>query len=327
MEILGELSIIFHWGLYSVPGFMRQTKKDGNGSEWILKRLTEDVSGFRPLEKNGESKKFFRETYGDMDYFDLAQFFTLDAWDVDGWMELCKDLGVTTVILTARHHDGFCLYPSNYCLNPKQRSSRDILGEFKNAASKYGLKFGIYYSWFEFDVSMTKNYVDEVIKNQIDELIEYNPDNFFFDGNWEIKTQYAQAEILKICARIKGLDIAINDRIYATDKKILAKIGIPNGLSENELGMSSYRVYEDRKILNRNPGVPFSSIQTIGNSWGANKYSNRYKTGEELYQMYVTTHRAGGNFCINFGPDEHGQLDIQEMLSAIQLRAKILTES
>jgi len=322
MEYFGNLSIIFHWGLYSVPGYMREmkTSKEGNSSEWYMERLTEDPNGYRPLEKNSETKIFHANHYQNIDYFDFSQYFTLDEWDPDRWCIFCRNLGATTVILTARHHDGYCLYPSNFCLHPKQRSSRNILQEFKEAAIRQGLQFGFYYSWFEYHVGMTKEYVNNVIVPQMNELLAYEPNNFWFDGNWQITTNYAQDTILQICTTLREKGIIINDRIYSKTKKVLEHIGLPdNGLSENSLGLASYRVYEDRKIPDHNPGVPFSSIQTIGNSWGANKYTNKYKTGEQLANIYNSTVSNGGNLCLNFGPNEQGLLDTNEMNSAIEM--------
>jgi alpha-L-fucosidase len=76
------------------------------------------------------------------------------------------------VILTTKHHDGFCLYKSKF-------DHIDILTNFKKYALKYNLKFGIYYSWSEFSKGMTKKYLDEIVEPQIKEFC--NPKIWWFD--------------------------------------------------------------------------------------------------------------------------------------------------
>jgi alpha-L-fucosidase len=191
-------------------------------------------------------------------------------------MTKCKHWGATYVILTAKHHDGFCLWPTKTSIpnvGHSSGSNRDIIGEFKAAAERAGLSFGLYFSWFEFGVSITKKYLNEIVLPQINELQAYQPAIWWFDGNWEIKSKYAERCILSICEELKRQGAQINDRVTRKTSPT------------TELGNASFRLFQDRCILESSPGIPWESIQSIGKSWGISKYHNRYKSGSDLLSI------------------------------------------
>jgi alpha-L-fucosidase len=110
---------------------------------------------------------------------------------------------------------------------------------------------------------------------------------------------------MKLCKIIKNENVMINDRIPDTD-------------------YASYRVYEDRyipviKIL---PNEQWEHINTIGLSWGYNKQQKKsdYKNGQELYQLYQKVREKGGRFLLNIGPDQQGNIDVNEMNSLNELK-------
>ena len=126
-------------------------------------------------------------------------------------MKLCRDIGATYIILTAKHHDGICLWNTD---TTDKKSHRNILSDFITSAKMYGIKYGIYYSWWEFNTSITINFIDTILVPQINELKKYTPDIWWFDGHWNIKTLYAKNTIDKIIFNLlKTKDIWINDRI------------------------------------------------------------------------------------------------------------------
>jgi alpha-L-fucosidase len=307
MTPLPPIGVIFHWGIYSVPGYVKKSRIEGNGSEWYMKRLTE-TSTFRPVSGSKETKDFHNQNYPNSDYDDFSTSFSCDQWNVDEWMQLCKQCGATYVILTARHHDGYCLWPTETTSRNSVVSGpqRDLIGAFKEAAVRHGLKFGLYYSWMEFNCPITIKYVDSVITPQIMELRRYSPDIWWFDGHWEIKTKYASSRVLELCSLLTSDGAKVNDRIT---KEVL---------DENDLGPSSFRVYKDRYVPRAAISIPWQSVQTIGNSWGINKFTNEYKTGSDLFSIYSAVRKMGGSFLLNLGPDEHGQLDPDEVASLQQ---------
>lgn len=320
----GEIGFIFHLGLYSVPAFYPVKEKGGlnNGSEWYLKRLME-TGNFRPISGWKETQKYHLDNYGSKKYEDFINDFDLSKWDVDSWMKLCKDCGAKYVIITTKHHDGFCLWntKSTEYNSMNSMSRRDIVMDFKLSAEKHGLDFGVYYSWSEFGKGCTKEYYNTIVDVQIKELVKYKPKVWFFDGQWSCTTVYSMnksKELVKyIKDKISGAEI--NDRISG-NKEEKEKY-----LDKKYLGVSTYRNYSDRFMVETNPGVKWEYIETIGYSWGYNKMQKEkhYKSGKQLYSLYRETSDKGGRFLLNLGPKSDGSLDEHEVKSLLEFRKYI----
>lgn len=302
-----DFGIIFHFGLYSIHAFddpnsiIRRTIQ--NGSEWYQKRL-EEKGTYRPISGWKETQKYHKINFKDGKYEDFMKDFIIDKWEPEVWMKLCKEIGAKYVILTSKHHDGFCLYPTK---TTKFRTERDIVGEFCLIARKYDLKVGIYYSWYEFNQTCTKKYMDNIISIQVEELSRNNPDIWWFDGDWACKTKYAKEKVRYICEKLKKMNsnIKINDRVC----------DFRNG---------TYRVFKDRYIpeekdINLMRGEiksEWEHINTIGLSWGYNKVQDsklHYKSPETLYELYKKVKGKNGKFLLNLAPDSSGNIDVNEV--------------
>lgn len=297
-----ETGMIFHWGLYSVTAYddpaSVSRRRNGNGSEWYLKRLM-DPGTYRPISGHAETKAYHAETFGDRTYFDLKKDFTPTDWDPQEWMDIAKGIGASYVILTSRHHDGFCLWDTATTDN---KSEVDVLATFAKSAKENGLKFGIYYSWIEFGQGFTQTYIRSVTLPQIAELEKYKPDIWWFDGHWDIKTQVGISTVQGISKRFVKAGLEVNDRVGPVTDADVGKI-------------CSYRNYSDRYLPDESPGVRWEYIGTIGQSWGANKSATKYKTGRELLELRDKVHLMGGRFLINMGPLADGSLLPQEVKS------------
>ena len=305
-DISRDLGFIFHWGPYSVPAFdsveSAKRRSTQNGSEWYLKRLQDRCKEYRPTSGTKETAAFHDANFKDDDYRAFGPLFRAEKWDPDSWMTLCRDAGATYVILTARHHDGFCLWPSFVApgwnteeVGPK----RNLLAEFKAAAERHGLTFGVYYSWMEFGKTATKEYIDAVPREQIAELIGYHPRIWFFDGHWEFKARHAAAFMQEMVGLIhKEIPGAlVNDRVGA-----------------NAGNAVEYHVFADRYIPDAPPGVPWVHINTIGLSWGYNamQKAEHYKKAPALKALVSRVRALGGGVLLNLGPMRDGQLDPNE---------------
>jgi alpha-L-fucosidase len=309
------LGAIFHYGLYAVPAYdsvkSAKRRSTANGSEWYLKRLTE-TGTFRPTSGYKDTQEYHKLHYPNKEYSDFKELFLCENLNIDSWMETVSKIGCKYVILTAKHHDGYCLFETKTTEFNSVDSGpkKDILLEFKKSAKKYNMMFGIYYSWSEFNKSITIKYFNETIVPQIEELKKYDPDIFWFDGSWELKTKYAKEGVTKICKelKIKNPKILINDRIGSCKDEFK---------DQDYLGESSFRVYSDRYIPTETPKVPWEHINTIGFSWGRNiqQEEKDYKTGEKLYELYKKVNDMKGNFLINLGPNADGTLDEMEVNS------------
>lgn len=111
-----RFGLFIHWGLYSIPA----------RGEWIM--YTEHI----PKEE----------------YNKLADQFNPENFDAMAWAKLAKQAGAKYMVLTARHHDGFCLFDSKFTdfTSVKTAARRDFVAEYVQACRLVGLKVGIYYS-------------------------------------------------------------------------------------------------------------------------------------------------------------------------------------
>ncbi len=308
-----SFGIIFHWGVYSVPAYDDPTsaarRKIQNGSEWYAKRLSE-TGAFRPVTGWKETQEHHKKLYGAASYEDFASKFTACAWNPDNWMKLCRSVGATYVILTAKHHDGFCLFRTT---TRKEWNSadigprKDLIKLFADAARRHKLGFGVYYSWTEFNRPCTKEYLNSVVIPQIRELMCYAPDIWWFDGDWGCTTKASQQVIDQLCDEIhaKFPESRVNDRV---GRRIERE-------DPTFLGKANYRVYHDRALPKTSPRVSWEHINTIGQSWGRNKAQtiSDYKTAAELTALYQKVKAMDGSFLLNLGPNADGTLDAVEV--------------
>src|SRR3954451_12115844 len=138
------------------------------------------------------------------EYDQLYKRFNPSAFDADQWTRIAKDAGMKYLVITSKHHDGFCLWPSKYTDYHIGNApfKRDVLKELRAACDKNGVQFGTYYSlvdWRDPDYPLgspggttKKEHSDmeryyQLIRNQTKELItDYGPLGvMWFDGDWE----------------------------------------------------------------------------------------------------------------------------------------------
>lgn len=298
-----QFGMIFHVGLYSFFGFDDVTsarrRKIGNGSEWYLERLQE--RSFRPISGSDRTQAYHKKYGVDFDYFRAPFFISRES--ICKWLDLCIKCKASYVLITSKHHDGFCLWPT---ITTDKKTHNDVIGIFKEEALKRGLRFGIYYSWYEFLNPMTIDFFDSVCITQLRELVTYNPSMIWFDGDWPIKAKYIINKISEIVIYLKSLNIVINDRICNENKHL-----------------SSFLVGSDRSYYGGlgYTTFPWQHITTIGLSWGYNRDQEQkdYKTGQQLYELLTNIINMGGNLLLNIGPKHDGNLDEREETSLNEL--------
>ena len=214
-------------------------------------------------------------------------------------MALAKQIGASYVVLTTRHHDGYCLWPT---ATAAPHSTRDLVGAFVEAARKAGLRAGLYYSWSEFDKSCTLPYMREVVVPQVRELQRYQPDLWWFDGHWAVKSKGGLEIVRELCASLRKdkPDVELNDRLGGKEYE-----------DPTHLGLATYRVYEDRALPDTVPTVPWEHVNTVGLSWGRNHSQQPadYKSVEQLQALRAKVEAMKGRFLLNLGPDANGELD------------------
>src|SRR6185312_12165357 len=196
-----KFGIYLHWTLASVPAWGK------HGSFYwpnLLKSRRLESNGPRPAKNDIEDEyvdlwDFHVRNYGrDFQYPDFAPMFRAELFEPGQWADLFVRSQAKYVVLTTKHHDGFCLWPSAHASRTWGRPwntmdigpKRDLVGDLTKAVRNRGLKMGVYYSFFEWYnplwLSDRPRFVREHMQPQLKDLItRYRPDLLWADGEWE----------------------------------------------------------------------------------------------------------------------------------------------
>ena len=298
-----KLGIFIHWGVYSVPAY---ASLEGY-AEWY----------YRGLMTNDDRKAFQERVYGkDFRYEDFAPRWKAELWNPDEWAELFQKSGAKYVLLVSKHHDGFCLWPSEYA--PGWNSvevgpHRDICGELTEAVRKKGLKMGFYYSlpewtsplhrWYEDPDENITEYVDTHMIPQFKELIaKYKPTILFTDGEWRnTAEQWHATELISWYYNTVGSDAIVNDRWGS---------GQQHGFRTPEY--SAGITLTDR---------PWAECRGLGRSFGLNRNEplENYLTSDELIRHFAVLVAAGGGMTLNVGPAADGKIPLLQQERLLDL--------
>ncbi len=249
-------------------------------------------------------------------YAMLTATFNPVNFDADFIAKTAKEAGMKYIVITTKHHEGFCLWDSKYTnfdVASTPFKGRDILAELSTACKKYGLRFGTYYSiidWHhpsqERNIDYSKNqkrwgnirmksgkkaeYI-AYMKNQIKELIEnYDTDILWFDGDWVYWWDMASGEDLYRYIRELKPSIIINNRV--AKRKIFKKdFGTPE--QEHLLEVVDYN---------------WEACYTMNNSWGYKKSDTDWKDAATVYNKLKEINSNGGNLLLNIGPKGDGSV-------------------
>ena len=180
-----KFGIFIHWGLYSVPAYAPANEVKG-----IYEKYSEHYYN-RLLTGNKYFTDYHQKHYGDnFSYADFAPMFKAEHFNPAEWADLFKEAGAKYVVLTSKHHDGFCLWPSSQ--TPQWNSvvmgpHLDIIDTLSTSVRDAGMRFGLYYSLLEwahplYSESTMEQWVDSHMTPQLKELVNmYHPDIIFSD--------------------------------------------------------------------------------------------------------------------------------------------------
>ena len=298
-----KLGIFIHWGVYSVPAF---ASKEGY-AEWY----------YRGLMTSDDRKAFQDSVYGkDFQYEDFVPMWKAELWDPDEWADLFKKSGARYVLLVTKHHDGYCLWPSQYAPgwnSVETGPHRDICGELTEAVRKQGLKMGFYYSlpewksdihrWYVDPDDSIATYVDAHMIPQLKELVTaYKPTVLFTDGEWRNSAeQWHATELISWYYNTVGEEAIVNDRWGN---------GQQHGFRTPEY--SAGITLTDR---------PWAECRGLGRSFGLNRNEplENYMTSEELIRHFCVLVAAGGGMTLNVGPAADGKIPLLQQERLIDL--------
>ncbi|TDS06803.1 alpha-L-fucosidase [Sphingobacterium paludis] len=311
-----KFGIFVHWGLYSVPAYAPVDEVDG-----VYEKYAEHYL-MRLMEKNKLFTAYHTQRYGEgASYANFALMFRAQSFEPEKWADLFKSSGAGYVVLTSKHHDGFCLWPSAQSngwnskdLGPK----RDIIGDLSAAVRNTGLRFGLYYSLLEwtnplYSAGDMDAWASGHMIPQMKDLVErYRPEVFFADGEWDYTSEQLKSttflQWLYNESSVKNT-IVINDR---WGKETRSKHG---GYYTTE-----YDLIGDT-LTSGSIEHPWEESRGIGTSYGYNKFETtaHYFSGKQLIDLLIEKVSGGGNLLLNVGPDADGLIPVvmQERLLAI----------
>jgi alpha-L-fucosidase len=304
-----KFGIFIHWGVYSVPGY----SPVGNYAEWYQHAL-------RDSSYNGAVVRYHHKVYPGLTYYGLAQYFKAQLFDPDAWAQLFVKAGAKYVVLTSKHHDGFCLWPSKIAdhdfgfpwnateVGPKQ----DLVGELFAALRKTAIKPGLYYSLYEwYDPVYLKDPKEYAVRHaipQMDYLItHYKPYVLWTDGGWEQTDTTWHA--MQFLAWLYN-NSPVKDSIVTYDRW-----GIGVRFHHGGVYTPEYQ-----------PGLTFGGhyfeeSQGMAYSYGYNRAENAwdYSSTQSLILELADIVSRGGNFLLDIGPKADGTIPplMQERLLQI----------
>ncbi len=295
-----KFGIFIHWGVYSVPAW----GKVGEYSEWYWRRIRSEGP------KEAAWREFHARNYGEtFDYMDFAPRFTAELFDARQWADLFVRAGAKYVVPTSKHHDGFALWPSAEASRTWGRPwnaaeigpRRDLLGELAAATRAAGLRFGFYYSLYEWFnplwLADRQRYVAEHLFPQFKDVVtRYAPAIIFSDGEWDLPSREWRSEELLawLFNESPSRDhVVINDR-WGKD-------------SRHRHG--GYWTTEYTAGL-QGGTHPWEESRGMAHSYGLNRAEriDDYKTGREFILILADLVSRGGNLLLDIGPAADGTI-------------------
>lgn len=303
-----RFGIFIHFGLYTMPA----------RHEWVKK--TEEIS---------------EEKY--QKYFD---YFNPDMLDAVEWAREAKKAGMKYVVLTTKHHEGFCLFDSKYTDYKITNTAykKDLVKEYVDAFKAEGLKVGLYYSLLDWhhphfpidrkhpqrndpmaeqmDKGRDVKIYAEYMRNQVTELLtNYGKiDILWFDFSYSKKTlndtddntyewmQYGGC---------KGKEQWESEKLIEVCRKLQPEVIINNRceLDQDIWTPEQYQCTEWPTHPKTGELVPWETCQTFSGSWGYYRDEYSWKSPKQLIDLLVNTVSMGGNLIMNVGPTSRGYMD------------------
>jgi alpha-L-fucosidase len=294
-----RFGMFIHWGLYALPA----------RHEWVknAERLT-----------NEQYQKYF-------------EMFNPDMYDPHEWAKMAKAAGMKYVVLTAKHHEGFCLFDSKFTDYKATNTpcGKDLIKEYVEAFRAEGLKVGFYYSlidWHHPDYTIDKyhplrqesdsayarlnkgrdmNKYREYLKNQVKELLTNYGEisiiwfDFSFPGkNGKGRSDWDSENLLKL-ARSLQPGIIVDDRLDLSDVE-----GGFDFISPEQYKVSKWPEINGKKVA-------WETCQTFSGSWGYYRDENTWKSTAQLLELLIESVSKGGNLLLNVGPTARGVFDFR----------------
>lgn len=286
-----RFGLFIHWGLYAVPAGSYQGQPIDGIGEWIQNFAMIPIS----------------------EYAQYANSFTAEKFDADAWVRLAKDSGMKYIVITAKHHDGFAMYPSavsDYNITARTPFKRDPLKELAEACERHGILFGFYYSqsqdWFhpggaviqpvprnvtQWDPQQAGDYdkyIDEIAIPQVRELLgNYGRLGVFW---WDTPVDLTPERVQRLAEPLAMQPwIITNDRLG---------LNAPGDVTTPEQYIPTPGQFQR----------DWETCMTMNDTWGYKSYDDNWKPTETLVRNLVDIVSKGGNYLLNIGPKADGEI-------------------
>ena len=269
---LAQFGMFIHWGVYSML----------SRGEWIM----------------------YQEHIPVAEYAQLADQFKPEAYNPTKWIALAQDAGMKYVVLTTRHHDGYCLFDSKVSdfSSVKTGAKRDFVGEFVKACRAAGMRIGFYYSL-----------VDWRFPGVLPRGVERDRSVYL------PMVEQAHAQVRELLTNYGKIDILWYDMMYPYDPELwesrklnaMARELQPDILINNRAGLPEDFETPENQVIPTNRA--WEACYTMNRSWGYCKYETNYKPTSELIRLLASCASDGGNFLLNVSPDPSGRIPAEQV--------------
>ena len=311
-----RFGLFLHWGLYAIPA----------RGEWV--RSTEQMP-------ESEYLPFFDE-------------FTAEDFDPRAWARAAREAGMRYAVLTAKHHDGFCLFDSKLTdfKSTNTPCGKDIVREFLDAFRAEGLRVGLYYSLLDWHHPDYPQYGDRYhpLRNHLECSDENRDFNRYLD--------YMHGQVRELCENYGKIDVFWFDFAYgdmrgekwkAAELADMVRSLQPGVIIDNRLEVSGEgfgSLYEcnptpwhgdfvsPEKIIPPNGlrdlegnDLYWEACVTMNHNWGYCANDRYYKPADLLIKKLVECVSKGGNMILNVGPDGDGNIPPESLAILEQIGA------
>jgi len=304
-----KFGMFIHWGIYAVPAGNFDGKPIDDIGEWIM------FNGKIPVAR----------------YRDYAKEFNPVKYDPAAWAALAKEAGMRYLVITAKHHDGFALFPSaasTWNVADATPWKKDLIAPLAAAARAQGLRFGLYYSqaqdwnnpggakygqpdgagWDDAQKGSFDTYIDQVAVPQVNEILtRYQPDVLWWDTP-HLMTPERAAKLAKLLPQRPG--IITNNRLGGGFKG-------DTETPEQHIPATGFS------------GRDWETCMTMNDTWGFKMDDHNWKPLATLIQNLVDIASKGGNYLLNVGPNAQGEIPPEsiERLKGVGAWMKVNGES
>ena len=289
---------------------------------------------------------FAINTFTDQEWGDggnTPQMFNPTNLDCRQWARVCKEAGMKGIILTAKHHDGFCLWPTKYTEysvknSPWKDGKGDLVRELSDACKEYGLKFGIYLSpWDRNRADYGQPSYITYFRNQLKELLTQYGDIFevWFDGANGGWGYYGGARENRNIDRSTYYDW---DNTISLIRELQPQAIIWNECGPNirwcgneggSVGETNWSLYNYKQFVPGEPDfkqlrvgiedgkqwIPSEANVSIRPGWFYHKYEDaKVKKLPQLLDIFYNSIGRNGTWLLNFPIDKEGRIHANDVL-------------